>query len=59
MGTVSAYGKDQSCVILAQTNKENLLGLVLAKVVAGKLKRLDLCIIPPPQSAKRSGEYPR
>lgn len=58
MGTVSAYGKHQPCVILAQNETTNLVGLVLAKVAANKLKRLDLCIVPPPQTAERSGEYP-
>lgn len=58
MGTVAAYGKNQPCVILAQNDKANLVALVLAKTLGSKLSRLDLCIIPPPQTAKRSGEYP-
>jgi hypothetical protein len=58
MGTVAAYGKNQSCVMLAQHDKTNLVGLVLAEVDGERLKRIDLCIVPPPQAAKRSGEYP-
>jgi hypothetical protein len=58
MGMVSAYGQRQPCVVLAQNSKDNLVGLVLARVVAGKLSRLDLCIVPPPQAAERSGDYP-
>ena len=58
MGTVVAYGGNQSCVILAQNDKTNLVGLVLAKTDGQLLKRIDLCIVPPPQAAKRSGEYP-
>lgn len=58
MGTVTAYGESQPCVILAQNNKANLVGLVLAKVDGERLKRIDLCITPTPQSATRSGEYP-
>ena len=58
MGTVAAFGKNQPCVILAQNHKANLVGLVLAKVNGEHLKRIDLCIIPPPQAAKRSDEYP-
>ncbi|MCP4776379.1 MAG: hypothetical protein GY880_19310 [Planctomycetaceae bacterium] len=58
MGMVSAYGKHQPCVVLAQNEKENLVGLVLARVNGSKLMRLDLCIVPPPQSAERSGDYP-
>ena len=58
MGTVAAYGKNQPCVILAQNEKANLVALVLAKTQGSKLIRLDLCIVPPPQAAERSGEYP-
>jgi hypothetical protein len=58
MGTVSAYGRNQPCVILAQNDRANLVGLVLAKVEGEYLKRIDLCIIPSPQSANRSGDYP-
>ncbi len=46
------------CVVVAQGTKENLVGLVLGKIHAGSLKRLDMCIIPRPQSARRSGIYP-
>ena len=58
MGTVVAYGKEQPCVILAQNNQANLVGLVLAKTDGNRLNRLDICIVPPPETAKRSGEYP-
>ena len=59
MGTVVANGRNQPCVILAQNEKTNLVGLALAKVEGNKLKRIDLCVVPPPESAERSGEYPR
>ncbi len=58
MGTLSAYRKNQPCVILAQNDKANLVALLLAKTQGSKLSRLDLCIVPAPQSAERSGEYP-
>lgn len=58
MGTVAAYGKNRACVILAQTDKANLVGLALAKVDGELLNRIDLCVAPPAQTAKRSGEYP-
>lgn len=58
IGAVNAYGENQPCVILAQGKKTNLVGLVLAKVDSGKLTRLDLCIVPSPQTATRTGEYP-
>lgn len=59
MGTVDAYAETQPCVILAQNDKSKLVAVVLAKVEGGLLKRLDLCIVPPPEAAERSGEYPR
>ena len=58
MGNVSVCGTNRPCVILAQHDKSNLGALVLAEVEGNKLKRIDLCIVPPPQSAERSGEYP-
>lgn len=46
------------CVVLAQGEKENLVALVLAKVKVNLIERIDMFIVPAPQSAKRSGEYP-
>jgi hypothetical protein len=46
------------CVVLAQGDKENLVALVLAEVEGDLISRLDMCIVPTPQSAVRSGEYP-
>lgn len=59
MGMISAaYRGQQPCVVLAQYSQENLVALVLARTTGSKISRLDLCIVPPPQSAERSGEYP-
>ena len=46
------------CVVLAQGEKENFVALVLAEVKGDLIKRIDMCIVPNPQSAERSGEYP-
>ena len=46
------------CVILAQGEKENLVAVVLAQVEGDHVKRFDLCIVPTPGSALRSGDYP-
>jgi len=46
------------CVVLAQGDKENIVALVLAKIKGDKIERIDMCIVPTPQSANRSGEYP-
>ena len=46
------------CVVLAQGDKKNLVAVVLAKVQDDFIERIDMCIVPTPQSAKCSGEYP-
>ena len=46
------------CVVVAQGSKENLRGTVFVKVKDGYIKHLDMCIIPIPSVAIRSGEYP-
>lgn len=46
------------CVVMAQGDKDSLVAVVLAEVVGGKIKRLDLCGAPSPHSARRTGDYP-
>jgi hypothetical protein len=46
------------CVVLAQGEKENLVAVVLVKVKDDFIERIDMCVVPTPQSAERSGEYP-
>lgn len=46
------------CVIIAQGGKDILLSTVLVKVEDDKIKRIDMWVIPPPDTAKRTGEYP-
>lgn len=58
MGILSPDGQRQPCVVLAQDHTDNLIALVVAKVSEDKIERIDLCIVPPPDSAQRSGEYP-
>lgn len=58
MARINAYGKEQPCVVLAQNSQSNLVALVLAKIKDDKLARLDMCVVPSPASASRSGEYP-
>ena len=47
-----------SCVVVAQNSKENLVGTVFAEVKDGFITRLDMCSVPPPTAAVRSGIYP-
>jgi len=59
MGNIAAYGSNQPCVILAQNDKSHLVVFVIAKINENKLKRLNLCVVPPSKAAERSGEYPK
>ena len=46
------------CVVLAQGDKENLVAVILAEIEGDSISRIDMCIVPTPRSAVRSGEYP-
>jgi hypothetical protein len=46
------------CLVLAQGQQDNLVATLLVKIADGKIQRADLCMVPPPESAWRSGEYP-
>ena len=57
LGVCPAYGHTD-CLIMAQGDKSNLLGVAYASVKEGKISGLSLCIFPTPDSAVRSGIYP-
>ncbi len=57
LGVCPAYGHSD-CLIMAQGDKSNLLGVAYASVDEGKISGLSLCIVPTPDSAIRSGFYP-
>ena len=57
LGVCSAYGHTD-CLIMAQGDKSNLLGVAYASVDKGKICSLALCVVPTPDSAERSGIYP-
>jgi hypothetical protein len=46
------------CLVMAQGDRTNISATVLVEVVGSKVKRLDMCFVPSPHSARRSGEYP-
>jgi hypothetical protein len=46
------------CLVIAQGSKDNLMATVLVVVEDGYIKRFDMCCIPPPSAAARTGEYP-
>ena len=57
LGVCPAYGHND-CLIMAQGDKSNLLGVAYASVDNGKIYSLALCVVPTPDSAERSGIYP-
>ena len=57
LGVCPAYGHTD-CLIMAQGDKSNLLGVAYASVAEGKISGLALCIVPTPNAAERSGIYP-
>ena len=57
LGVCPAYGHTD-CLIMAQGDKSNLLGVAFASVDKGKISGISLCIVPTPDSAERSGIYP-
>jgi hypothetical protein len=44
---------------MAQGFRDNLVATVLLKVADGRITRIDMCAVPPPTSAIRTGEYPQ
>lgn len=46
------------CLVLAQGEQDKLSATLLMKILDGKIKRADMCFIPPPEAATRTGEYP-
>ena len=58
LGCVNNRGM-QSCVVVAQGVKEDLVALVLFEVEDDKISRIDMCSIAPhPSTAIRLREYP-
>ena len=46
------------CAVIAQGERDNLVATVLAEVRDRRLVRLDMCMVPSPFEAIRSGDYP-
>lgn len=57
LAELNAYGQ-KDCVLIAQNDKDNLVATVYAKVNGSKIVRLDMCTVPDPKSALRTGIYP-
>jgi len=57
LGKCLAYGHTD-CLIMAQGDKFNLLGVAYASASEEKISSISLCIVPTPDSAERSGIYP-
>lgn len=57
LGELSAYGQND-CVVVAQGDKNNLVATVYINVSDNKISKIDICVIPEPGYAIRSGLYP-
>jgi uncharacterized membrane protein YvbJ len=57
LGEMCAYGHSE-CVVIAQNSKDNLVATAFITIKDNKVKQIDLCTVPPPTQAKRSGIYP-
>ena len=53
LGVCPAYGHND-CLIMAQGDKSNFLGIAYTSVDKGKISGLALCIVPTPDSTERS-----
>ena len=58
LGELQTYPSG-ACLVMAQGEKDNLVATLLVEVAGQTIQRFDMCQIPPPQSAKRTGEYPK
>lgn len=47
------------CVVLSQGNPDNLVATVLFRVSETGIKVIEICIIPPPHTTKRTGIFPK
>lgn len=57
LAELGAYGQND-CVVIAQGEKENLIATVYINVSDNKISKIDICVIPEPRHATRSGVYP-
>ena len=57
LGETNAWGHEQ-CVLLAQGSKDDLVATLFVKVEQGGVIRADMCLIPAPQTVRRTGIYP-
>ena len=48
----------EDCLVMAQGERENLFATVLARVEGDRIRHIDMCFIPAPESAHRTGELP-
>ena len=58
LAEMNAYGQSE-CVVLAQNDKNNLVASVYVNIQDGKIVRIDMCIVPDPRTAHRTGIYPK
>ena len=51
--------QNRPCIVLTQSTAEGIRQVVvLVKIEANKIKRIDVCFIPDPKEAELTGEFP-
>lgn len=58
LGKIHAW-RSKQCVIIAQGAKDDLQGLMFLDIKEDLITRIDMCAVPRPESAKRTGIYPK
>lgn len=58
LGETNAWGHEH-CVLMAQGSKDDLVATLFVKLEQGCVIRADMCLIPAPQTVRRTGIYPR
>lgn len=59
-GSASNPRESRSNLSLAdEALRDDLSALVLVEAGVSGIQRLDLCVVPSPHSARRTGDYPR
>uniref|UniRef100_UPI004048E35C hypothetical protein n=1 Tax=Polynucleobacter sp. TaxID=2029855 RepID=UPI004048E35C len=57
LAQLNAYGQTD-CVVVAQGEKDNLVATVFITIADNKITKVDMCLVPEPRFAARSGIYP-
>lgn len=58
LGEVHKSGRTRPCAVLSQYSRDNMVATATVEIKDNQVTRLNLFLIPAPEEATRSGEYP-